>query len=55
MNQQQLETNKNEDTMRRAISTMKQRLGVIEQGAVKRAWRRYGSGESSPQENVSLT
>ncbi|MEC5144322.1 acyl-CoA carboxylase subunit beta [Chitinophaga sp. 212800010-3] len=37
MNQQQLETNKNEDTMRRAISTMKQRLGVIEQGGGKKS------------------
>ncbi|MEV4884749.1 acyl-CoA carboxylase subunit beta [Chitinophaga ginsengisegetis] len=37
MDQQQLETNKNEDAMRMAISTMKQRLGVIEQGGGKKS------------------
>ncbi|GEP88972.1 Acetyl-CoA carboxylase, carboxyltransferase component [Chitinophaga terrae (ex Kim and Jung 2007)] len=37
MDQQQLETNKNKDAMRMAISTMKQRLGVIEQGGGKKA------------------
>ncbi|SEW50168.1 acyl-CoA carboxylase subunit beta [Chitinophaga arvensicola] len=37
MDQQQLETNKNEDAMRMAISTMKQRLGTIEQGGGKKS------------------
>ena len=37
MDQQQLEANKNEDAMRMAISTMKQRLGVIEQGGGKKS------------------
>ncbi|MGO4293397.1 acyl-CoA carboxylase subunit beta [Chitinophaga sp. RAB17] len=37
MDQQQLENNKNEDAMRMAISTMKQRLGVIEQGGGKKS------------------
>nr|WP_295865875.1 acyl-CoA carboxylase subunit beta [uncultured Chitinophaga sp.] len=37
MNQVDLETNKNEDAMRLAISTMKQRLGVIEQGGGKKS------------------
>jgi len=37
MDQQQLETNKNEDAMRMAISTMKQRLGAIEQGGGKKS------------------
>ncbi|WP_143306657.1 acyl-CoA carboxylase subunit beta [Chitinophaga vietnamensis] len=37
MNQQELENNKNEDAIRMAISTMKQRLGVIEQGGGKKS------------------
>ncbi|MBS0031915.1 acyl-CoA carboxylase subunit beta [Chitinophaga sp. 22321] len=37
MDQQQLENNKNEDAMRMAISTMKQRLGLIEQGGGKKS------------------
>ncbi|MFY0255762.1 acyl-CoA carboxylase subunit beta [Chitinophaga sp. 30R24] len=37
MDQQQLETNKNEDAMRMAISTMKQRLGIIEQGGGRKS------------------
>ncbi|PSL43798.1 acetyl-CoA carboxylase carboxyltransferase component [Chitinophaga niastensis] len=37
MDQQELEINKNEDAMRMAISTMKQRLGVIEQGGGKKS------------------
>ncbi|MCW3465365.1 acyl-CoA carboxylase subunit beta [Chitinophaga nivalis] len=37
MDQQQLENNKNEDAMRMAISTMKQRLAVIEQGGGKKS------------------
>lgn len=37
MNQVDLETNKNEDAMRLAISTMKQRLGTIEQGGGKKS------------------
>lgn len=36
MDQQQLERNKNEDAMRLAISTMKTRAGVIEQGGGKK-------------------
>jgi len=37
MNQQELESNKNEDAIRLAVSTMKQRLGVIEQGGGKKS------------------
>ncbi|HVI44956.1 MAG TPA: carboxyl transferase domain-containing protein [Chitinophaga sp.] len=37
MKQEELELNKNEDIMRRAISTMKQRMGVIEQGGGKKS------------------
>ncbi|RFS19517.1 acyl-CoA carboxylase subunit beta [Chitinophaga silvatica] len=37
MDQQQLDANKNKDAMRMAISTMKQRLGVIEQGGGKKS------------------
>ncbi|CAL1518039.1 acyl-CoA carboxylase subunit beta [Chitinophaga sp. MM2321] len=37
MNEEELESNKNEDVMRRAISTMKQRMGVIEQGGGKKS------------------
>ncbi|WP_211327329.1 acyl-CoA carboxylase subunit beta [Chitinophaga flava] len=37
MNQVDLETNKNEDAMRLAISTMKHRMGIIEQGGGKKS------------------
>ncbi|MFB6456110.1 acyl-CoA carboxylase subunit beta [Chitinophaga sp. Hz27] len=37
MNQQELESNKNEDAIRLAVSTMKQRLGAIEQGGGKKS------------------
>lgn len=37
MEEQQLEFNKNEDHMRRLVSTMKQRLSVIEQGGGKKS------------------
>ncbi|MBV8253730.1 MAG: acyl-CoA carboxylase subunit beta [Chitinophaga sp.] len=37
MNQLELESNKNEDSIRLAVSTMKQRLGVIEQGGGKKS------------------
>ncbi|WP_160710954.1 acyl-CoA carboxylase subunit beta [Chitinophaga solisilvae] len=37
MNQEELESNKNEDAMRRTISTMKQRMGLIEQGGGKKS------------------
>lgn len=37
MNQVDLETNKNEDAMRLAISTMKNRMGIIEQGGGKKS------------------
>ncbi len=36
MDQQQLEINRNEDAMRRATSTLRQRLAVIEQGGGKK-------------------
>ena len=54
MEQQQLEFNKNEDTMRRLISTMKQRLAVIEQGGGKKSMEKLKQrGKLSPRERIS--
>ena len=54
MEQQQLEFNKNEDTMRRLISTMKQRLAVIEQGGGKKSLEKLRQrGKLSPRERIS--
>ncbi|WP_343704445.1 carboxyl transferase domain-containing protein [Chitinophaga sp.] len=54
MEQQQLEFNKNEDTMRRLLSTMKQRLAVIEQGGGKKSLEKLRQrGKLSPRERIS--
>lgn len=54
MEQQQLEFNKNEDTMRRLVSTMKQRQAVIEQGGGKKSLEKLRQrGKLSPRERIS--
>lgn len=54
MEQQQLEFNKNEDTMRRLLSTMKQRLAVIEQGGGKKSLEKLRQrGKLSPRERIN--
>lgn len=54
MEQQQLEFNKNEDIMRRLVSTMKQRLAVIEQGGGKKSIEKLRQrGKLTPRERIS--
>ncbi|QEH42639.1 acyl-CoA carboxylase subunit beta [Chitinophaga sp. XS-30] len=53
MEQQQLEFNKNEDIMRRLVSTMKQRLAVIEQGGGKKSIEKLRQrGKLTPRERI---
>lgn len=54
MEQQQLEFNKNEDIMRRLVSTMKQRLAVIAQGGGKKSIEKLRQrGKLTPRERIS--
>lgn len=54
MDQQQLEINRNEDAMRMAISTLKQRLAVIEQGGGKKNMEKIRlKGKLTPRERIA--
>jgi acetyl-CoA carboxylase carboxyltransferase component len=54
MEQQQLEFNKNEDIMRRLVSTMKQRLAVIEQGGGKKSIEKLRQrSKLTPRERIA--
>ncbi|KAA2242528.1 acyl-CoA carboxylase subunit beta [Chitinophaga agrisoli] len=54
MDQQQLEINRNEDAMRRATSTLKQRLAVIEQGGGKKNMEKVRErGKLTPRERIA--
>lgn len=54
MEEQQLEFNKNEDHMRRLVSTMKQRLSVIEQGGGKKSIEKLRQrGKMTVRERIS--
>ncbi|GAA0565030.1 acyl-CoA carboxylase subunit beta [Chitinophaga japonensis] len=54
MDQQQLEINRNEDAMRMAISTLKQRLAVIEQGGGKKNMEKVRQkGKLTPRERIA--
>lgn len=53
MEQQQLEFNKNEDIMRRLVSTMKQKLAVIAQGGGKKSIEKLRQrGKLTPRERI---
>lgn len=54
MDQQQLEINRNEDAMRMAVSTMKQRMAVIEQGGGKKNMEKVKQrGKLTPRERIT--
>jgi len=54
MDQQQLEINRNEDAMRMAVSTLKQRLAVIEQGGGKKNLEKVKQrGKLTPRERIA--
>jgi 3-methylcrotonyl-CoA carboxylase beta subunit len=54
MDQQQLEINRNEDAMRMAVSTLKQRLAVIEQGGGKKNMEKVRQkGKLTPRERIA--
>lgn len=54
MDQQQLEINRNEDAMRMAISTLKQRLAMIEQGGGKKNMEKIRlKGKLTPRERIA--
>jgi len=54
MDQQQLEINRNEDAMRMAISTLKQRLAVIEQGGGRKNMEKVRQkGKLTPRERIA--
>lgn len=54
MDQQQLEINRNEDAMRMAVSTMKQRMAVIEQGGGKKNMEKVKlRGKLTPRERIT--
>jgi len=54
MDQQQLEINRNEDAMRMAVSTLKQRLAVIEQGGGKKNMEKVKQrGKLTPRERIA--
>jgi 3-methylcrotonyl-CoA carboxylase beta subunit len=54
MDAQQLELNKNEDAMRRSLSTLKQRFAVIEQGGGKKNLEKVKQrGKLTPRERIA--
>ncbi|WP_298734608.1 carboxyl transferase domain-containing protein [uncultured Chitinophaga sp.] len=54
MDQQELEINRNEDAMRMAVSTLKQRLAVIEQGGGKKNMEKVRQkGKLTPRERIA--
>ncbi|MVT08050.1 acyl-CoA carboxylase subunit beta [Chitinophaga tropicalis] len=54
MDAQQLELNRNEDAMRRALSTLKQRFAVIEQGGGKKNLEKVRQkGKLTPRERIA--
>lgn len=54
MDTQQLDMNRNEDAMRRALSTLKQRFAVIEQGGGKKNLEKVrAKGKLTPRERIA--
>lgn len=54
MDTQQLDMNRNEDAMRRALSTLKQRFAVIEQGGGKKNLEKIrAKGKLTPRERIA--